>query len=81
MKKNGLIMGILGMALVFGMMVTACTISASARVSMGGGGSKKALSEGVYVGIISFDAETHAITSSPIMLDATGKNTLKNAID
>jgi tetratricopeptide (TPR) repeat protein len=81
MKKSNLLMGILGMTLVFGTMFSACTISASARVSMGGGGSRKALSEGVYVGIISFDAETHAITASPILLDATGKNTLKNAID
>ena len=84
MRKSNLLMGILSMALVFGMMFTACEFSASASIGGGGGTDEPTtgpLVEGVYVGIISFDEYTNAITSSPIRLDADGRTSLKNAID
>jgi hypothetical protein len=39
------------------------------------------LAEGVYIGILSFDASINPIASSPVLLDAAGKITLQNAID
>jgi hypothetical protein len=45
------------------------------------GGPDTPLAEGVYIGILSFDSLTHAITASPVLLDAAGRTALKNAID
>jgi hypothetical protein len=81
MKKNSLLMRILGMTLVFGMMFAACEFSASGSIDIGGNGNTTPLAEGVYVGIISFDEYARAITPSPILLDSGGKTALTTAID
>ena len=52
MKKNGLIMGILGMALVFGMMVTACEFEASGSIGGGGTGEVRIYNNSNYYNIV-----------------------------
>jgi hypothetical protein len=62
MKKNCLIMGILGMALVFGTMFIACTIEASGSIGGGGTGEvrihNKSSYDIVWVGIWDVAANT-----------------------
>jgi uncharacterized repeat protein (TIGR02543 family) len=54
------------------------TLYAHWTASGDGGG---ALTEGIYVGLISFDEVTHKLTSEPILLDASGKTTLVSKLD
>lgn len=38
------------------------------------------LTEGVYIGILSFDADTHVLTTKPVLLNYSGKETLTDLL-
>ena len=46
-----------------------------------GSNGVETLKEGIYIGILSFDEESHILTETPVLLDNSGVTTLKNLLD